>query len=41
MPARRFPPPLLITSRAEGFDLIYFQRFASPDVAMKAQGKNY
>jgi hypothetical protein len=38
MPPRRFPP-LLITSRAEGFDLIYFQRFASTDVAMEAQGK--
>jgi hypothetical protein len=36
---RRFPPPLLITFRAEGFVLIYFQRFASTDVAVEAQGK--
>jgi len=35
----RFPPPLLITFRAEGFVLIYFQRFASTDVAVEAQGK--
>jgi hypothetical protein len=39
MAPRRFPPPVLITFRAEGFDLIYFQRFASTDVAMEAQGR--
>jgi hypothetical protein len=39
LPARRFPPPPLITFRAEGFVLIYFQRFASTDVAVEAQGK--
>jgi len=39
MPTRRFPPPLLITFGAEGFVLIYFQRFASTDVAVEAQGK--
>jgi hypothetical protein len=39
LPERRFPPPLLTTFRAEGFVLIYFQRFASTDVAMEAQRK--